>query len=112
MNEWFCNAVANWADRKGCKVYFRYKGGSVSGDDFCRVWEAVQVFKDGFGTFEAVGVCFEPVRATKKAPAETFEDYEIRVSKMMNKAAVNARRSRIGICYARAQREMAAANFA
>lgn len=91
----FFEVAANWADRKAVDVKFardEYDG-----------WFAILAFTDGKGPFSTTVNAVEPRaksvthREGEKIanPAETEEQFDARVSKMMDKACVIARTNRI-----------------
>lgn len=95
----FFEAAANWADRKAVDVKF-------SRDEYDG-WFAILSFTDARGPFSATVNAIEPHNqsTTKRRvdgvvekivnPAETGEEFDRRVAKMMDKACVIARTNRI-----------------
>lgn len=72
-------------------------------------WWAIVVLKDGYGRFEAPVHYMEPKKGRKATKAkaeempETADDFAKRVAQEIDKAVVQARKSRIGISFSRAE---------
>lgn len=91
----FFESAADWADRKAVDIKF-------TRDEFDR-WFAILYFRDARGPFTATVNAIQPRKKSHTYrdgerninPAEMDDEFDAHVSRMMDAACVNARKSRM-----------------
>jgi hypothetical protein len=84
----FFNAAANWADHAAVVVSFER--------DEADGWFAKISFRDSRGPYSALVDMVIPRGKTKDKPAETTDEFQGRVGKLMTAACVKAHKARQG----------------